>query len=307
MGKIYLGENEISGIPDNVIKNDSVNTIKQNSGVAVPWAIQNSNDLHGASVSIVNGEASLQSAQHGFYVDNMGNVNILGTTGITIKTDENPLADLRVQIGDTTPTAGQVLAAKDQYGNLQWVNQSGGGGSSLSFIPDVWYFEMPQENVTSNPYTGANSTYFHYIGDLMQECTFRKSYAIFESVSEHYCKLKVYGEFVCEEEKNAFVTYSPNILAMVNANLSKIQQKYPGKSINFTSNSLLIYYGFYEGSSSSSPRLFAGYDTDMLSINDLNGIDENASVGRQLPNLIISTKSGIYTIIGYWEYLIPIE
>ena len=200
-----------------------------------------------------------------------------------------------------TPTANEHAA------NKQYVDQAvAGAGGGLNYTPDVWFFEIPQESPAGSA-DGTSSTYFFYYSDTPNEITFRKSIATFETISEHFCKLTVNGEVDNEEEKSGWPSLSPNIQAIVNANISQIQQRYPGKTVNNSYESPMYYWGGYKGTGSSDESTVKTFEQDLFALSALNGVDENASIGWQIPDSIITTTSDYITTFGRWEYWIRLD
>ena len=239
------------------------------------------------------------------------NININGinnpSLGIQMNTDSN---NIRINNGKNvinvkndaidifpgnSPTVGDVLTATSIAGTVAWRTPSG-----LNYTPDVWVFSIPSSQGTS--------PYAYYYTESADTPQYRKTNATFETISEHWCKLKLFFEVDCEEEKNAWPSLSPGIQAIVNAQSSTILSHYPGKSINYSYASPIYLWGGYKGTGSSEEGTVKTVGTDTLAINDLTITDENdASVGWQIPDSVIPSGTNYVTTYGFWEYWIRLD
>lgn len=225
----------------------------------------------------------------------IGTSDTVNETGYT-EMDINA-GNLIITINGERGAEGQVLTA-NAYGYCEWADPTGSGGG-LNYTPDVWTFSIPSSQGTS--------PYAYYYTESADTPQYRKTNATFETISEHWCKLKLFFEVDCEEEKNAWPSLSPNIQAIVNAQSSTILNHYPGKSINNSYSSPIYYWGGYMDTGSSGESSVKTVESDTFTISELNGTDENAAVGWQIPDSIIPTGTNFIITFGTWEYWVRLD
>ena len=230
--------------------------------------------------------------------------NAIKIDGTSVTTAQIPFAQGISAAGSSAFTGTVTVPAptsNEHAANKQYVDEAvaSAGSGGLNYTPDVWVFSIPSSEGTS--------PYAYYYTESADTPQYRKTNATFETISEHWCKLKLFFEVDCEEEKNAWPSLSPNIQAIVNSQSSTILSHYPGKSINNSYSSPIYYWGGYMDTGSSGESSVKTVESDTFTISELNGTDENAAVGWQIPDSIIPSGTNYVTTYGFWEYWIRLD
>ena len=230
--------------------------------------------------------------------------NAIKIDGTSVTTAQIPFAQGISAAGSSAFTGAVTVPTptlNEHAANKQYVDEAvaSAGSGGLNYTPDVWVFSIPSSQGTS--------PYAYYYTESSDTPQYRKTNATFETISEHWCKLKLFFEVDCEEEKNAWPSLSPNIQAIVNAQSSTILNHYPGKSINNSYSSPIYFWGGYMDTGSSGESSVKTVETDTFTISELNGTDENAAVGWQIPDSIIPSGTNYVTTYGFWEYWIRLD